>query len=215
MKVGRQSSITLERIELLDELGFAWNAQEAAWENHMRDLKAFRAEHGQTHCQLGDKKYPKLGLWIKEQRRHYNLMKQGKHSHMTDARRAELDSVGFCWDTHEATWLKRLNELREFKMANGNCNVPTNYPENPKLGTWIHHQRRQYNIYKEGKPCHITAERIRALNSLGFAWSPRDRNTSPDAITLSSAKASLTNLDFRPRKRQRVSRGTCGSCSVI
>jgi len=66
--------------------------------------------------------------------------------------------------------LERLNELREFKAKNGHCTVPTSFHENPKLGTWIHHQRRQYKKYKEGKPCHITAERIRALDSLGFVW---------------------------------------------
>ena len=176
----------------------------------MRDLKAFRAEHGHTHCQLGDLTYPKLGLWVKEQRRHYTLMKQGKQSHMTEARCVELDSVGFCWDTHEATWLERLNELRAFKEANGNCIVPTNYPENPKLGTWIHHQRRQYKKYKEGKPCHITAERIKALDSLGFVWHPRDKNASAAACAGAEDKRSsvtetdLTDLDLRPRKRQRA-----------
>lgn len=210
MKDGRQSSITAERVKLLDRVEFAWNAQEAAWEKHMRDLKAFRAEHGHTHCQLGDPKYPKLGLWVKEQRRHYTLMKQGKQSHMTEARCVELDSVGFCWDTHEATWLERLNELRAFKAANGNCIVPTNYPENPKLGTWIHHQRRQYKKYTEGKPCHITAERIKALDSLGFVWHPRDKNAPVTAGTGKGSKRStsqetdLTDLDLRPRKRQRA-----------
>lgn len=206
MKDGRQSSITPERVALLQQVDFAWNAQEAAWEKHMRDLKEFRAEHGHCHVPLGDPKFPKLGLWVKEQRRHYTLMKQGKQSHMTEGRCQELDSVDFCWDTHEATWLERLNELRAYKEIHGNCIVPTNYPENPKLGTWIHHQRRQYKKYKEGKPCHITSERIKALDSLGFVWYPRDksslqaeaRDAGPETAT------DLTNLDLRPRKRQRT-----------
>lgn len=104
MKDGRQSSITPDRVEMLNQIDFAWNAQEAAWEKHMKDLSAFRTIHGHCHCPLGDPDFPKLGLWVKEQRRHYTLMKQGKQSHMTEARCAELDAVGFCWDTHEATW---------------------------------------------------------------------------------------------------------------
>ncbi|CAB9517672.1 helicase [Seminavis robusta] len=203
MRDGRQSSITARRVELLNQVDFAWNAQEAAWEKHMVDLKTFKQRHGHCSVPLNDPQFPKLGLWVKEQRRHYTLMKQGKQSHMTELRCRELDSVGFCWDTHEATWLERLNELLAFKNENGHCIVPTNYPQNPKLGTWIHHQRRQYKKYKEGKPCHITEERIKALDSLGFVWHPRDK--CADVLSPGDKKAAtdLATLDLRPRKRQR------------
>jgi hypothetical protein len=178
MKDGKQSSITPERVLMLDELDFAWNAQEAAWVRHMRDLKLFREENGHCHVPLSRPNFPKLGLWVKEQRRHYTLMKQKKQSHMTDERIAALDAVGFCWDTHEATWLERLRELTVFKERYGTCIVPTSYQENHKLATWVHHQRRQYKKLKEGKAHHITKERIQALESLGFVWYPRDRSQS-------------------------------------
>ena len=74
MKTGNPSSITAERIQLLNELGFAWNAQEEAWKRQIRDLVAFAKENGHCHVPLNHKKYPKLGLWVKEQRRHYTLM---------------------------------------------------------------------------------------------------------------------------------------------
>jgi Helicase associated domain len=204
MKDGRQSSITAKRVEMLNQIEFAWNAQEAAWEKHVVDVKTFKTQHGHCNVPLNDPQFPKLGLWVKEQRRHYTLMKQGKQSHMTEARCAELDSVGFCWDTHESTWLERLNELLCFKKEHGHCIVPTNYPQNPKLGTWIHHQRRQYKKYKEGKACHITAERIKALDSLGFVWHPRDKGAeSDDGDETRKADTDLASLDLRPRKRQR------------
>lgn len=41
---GKQSNMTPERIGLLEDLGFAWNAQEAAWVRHMSDLKKFQAK---------------------------------------------------------------------------------------------------------------------------------------------------------------------------
>jgi hypothetical protein len=99
-------------------------------------------------------------------------MKQGKPSHMTESRVKELDKLGFCWDTHHATWLERLNELAEYKKATGSTVVPSNYELNPKLSTWTHHQRRQYKKFKEGASCHITEERIDALNAIGFGWNP-------------------------------------------
>jgi len=181
---------------MLNKLSFAWNAQEAAWARHMADLKKFRADTGHTHVPLNHAEFPKLGLWVKEQRRHFTLLNQGKPSHMTHERVKELDLVGFCWDTHEATWLERFKELTKFKGKYGNCAVPTNYAENPRLGTWVHHQRRQYKKFKEGKPCHITEERIRALEGLGFVWYPRvnSRSSISGASSCDSSTGSSTTV---------------------
>lgn len=197
LKDGKQSSITEDRIRLLKEIGFAWNAQEAAWTRHMDDLKTFRQETGHCHVPLNHEKYPKLGLWVKEQRRHYTLLRSGKQSHMTQKRIDELDAVGFCWDTHEATWLERLRELTVFRQKHGSCIVPT---QHGKLGSWVHHQRRQYKKYKEGKPCHITEERIKQLNDLGFVWFPRTRANSCDDL---SASLSSDHSASSSRKRER------------
>lgn len=204
---GKQSSITTERISQLEALGFAWNAQEAAWKRHMTCLKKFREQTGHCHVPLNHPDFPKLGLWVKEQRRHYTLLKQGKPSHMTPERAEQLSALNFVWDTHEETWLERFRELAKFREKNGTCLVSTNNSDNPKLGTWCHHQRRQYKKFKEGKPCHITDERIAALESLGFVWYPREgggANSSSDLSATGSISDSDTDsLDFRPRKRQR------------
>ena len=100
---------------------------------------------------------------------------------MTEERAIKLDSIGFCWDTHEQIWQGRLRELCAFRAVHGDCLVPTNYQKNSKLGTWVHHQRRQYKKFQEGKSCHITVDRIRALGAIGFVstspWVPR--NTLP------------------------------------
>lgn len=204
---GKQSSITPERIALLEDLDFAWNAQEAAWGRHMTDLKKFREQTGHCHVPLNHPDFPKLGLWVKEQRRHYTLLKQGKPSHMTQDRADELDKLGFVWDTHEQVWTLRFRELAKFKESHGHCIVPTNYCRK-KLSTWVHHQRRQYKKAKEGLPCHITEERIKALESLGFVWFPRDQkgtSSCGDDCSASGSESDIGSLDLRPLKRQRSS----------
>ena len=213
---GKASSITRERVERLNSINFAWNAQGAAWERHLQDLRCFKEEYGDCLVPLNHHKYPKLGLWVKEQRRHYTLLKQGKASHMTEERVKALDEIGFCWDTHEEIWGERLRELLLYKAEKGDCLVPTTYPENAKLGTWVHHQRRQYKKYKDGDPCHITLERIRALESIGFVWNPRDQapsrsrsrsaslgTTSSQDDEESSSDMDLTSFDLRPAKRRK------------
>lgn len=184
---GKQSSITQRRVDQLNELGFAWNAQEAAWARHKKDLDTYRKVHGHCHVPLNYAKSPKLGLWFKEQRRHYSLMKQGKPSHMTQERAALLDAIGFCWDTHEATWLERFRELKQFQEDTGHCNVPTSYSINAKLGTWVHHQRRQYRKWQNGELTHITNERVELLDRIGFLWKIRPQSSSDDEEAESSS----------------------------
>ena len=177
----KPTSMTQERIDLLNTVHFAWNAQEAAWDRHVQDLKDFRDKYGHCHVPLNQDEYPKLGLWVKEQRRHYTLFQQGKSSHMTLERSRELDALGFCWDTQEASWLERLGQLLAYKQAKGDCLVPAGWSENPKLSSWVHHQRRQYKKWIKGQPCHITEARIRTLEKMGFCWNARDNNNKIDS----------------------------------
>jgi len=44
--------------------------------------------------------------------------------------------------------------------------VPLNWPENPKLGTWVGRQRGRMNRDQ------TSDERVRRLKKLGFIWNP-------------------------------------------
>ena len=136
---------------MLRSINFEWNAQEAAWDRHMKNLHSFRKEYGHVHVPLNHPDYPKLGLWAKEQRRHYALMQSGKPTHMTLERSKNLESVGFIWDTQEATWMGRLVQLKRFKERYGDCNVPDNWAEDPTLFQWVSHQRKQHKKFQSGK----------------------------------------------------------------
>lgn len=47
MKAGkRPCNMTPERAELLEQIGFVWDAQEAAWMSRYRELCDFRRENG-------------------------------------------------------------------------------------------------------------------------------------------------------------------------
>jgi hypothetical protein len=78
---------------------------------------------------------------------------------------AEINALGFCWDSLRIRKLKKtVADLAQFKAEHGHCNVPA---RNDSLG-----QRcRTLREIKENLPPDIIAE----LNVLGFCWdSPRD-----------------------------------------
>jgi hypothetical protein len=129
---------------------------------------------------------------IKEQCRHYALMKQGRAYHIiwtetailrklttkrsdagasilvvaTKQRVADLESVlalGHLW--YEEMWLERLRELGAYKKQFKTCLVaPQSTPSSPSGAS----STRQYRLFLEGKPSPITARRI--PNPISRTW---------------------------------------------
>lgn len=68
--------------------------------------------------------------------------------------------------------------------------VPQRYQANPQLGCWVHTQRRQYKLLSDGKKSSMTEEKKRALDSIGFFWAARWKNSSPSYSNASSVASS-------------------------
>jgi Helicase associated domain len=71
-------------------------------------------------------------------------------------------------------WLRFFSLLEDWKKEHGHVLVPR-LCEVPGLGDWVTDQRRQYKSWKQGYPSQLTEFRRNRLESLGFAWSVRDR----------------------------------------
>jgi len=147
--------------------------QTCQWKERFQELMEFRREHGHL---LVPHSYPpnqKLAQWVKRQRHQYKRKKLGHHSTLTDEREELLLDVGFIFDSHRAVWYARFETLKAFSLANGHCTIPSKYDDG-SLNVWIKHQRRQYLLYKKGAKSTMTEDRIRALDSIGFDWNPRN-----------------------------------------
>eukprot|EP00984_Skeletonema_dohrnii_P016496 scaffold7349_cov129-Skeletonema_dohrnii-CCMP3373.AAC.1 len=66
-------------------------------------------------------------------------------------------------------WVNKA-ELIQYAAKFGNCHVPTKYKENTALGRWVSTQRAEYKKYCKGEKSSLTAENVRRLDSIGFAW---------------------------------------------
>jgi len=148
------------------------------WDIKFEELLEFKVVKG--HCCVPHKYEENMGLarWVKRQRYQYKLKLDGKPSTMTDRRVKALEEAGFVWDAHNAAWEERMVDLRQYLAEKGHCNVPTQYPANPQLATWVKCQRRQYKMFKAGKPSTITRGRYLSLNAIGFVWEVRGRRYS-------------------------------------
>lgn len=155
--------------------------QAEKWQERFDELIQFSKDN--QHCLVPHTfpENPALARWVKRQRYQHKLLQEGKQSSMTQDRIKILEEIGFVWDSHEAAWQERLKELLDYKTANGNCLVPSNYPQNPQLATWVKCQRRQYKLYWEGRPSNMTVERIMTLEKTSFSWELRSSSYSKKA----------------------------------
>ncbi|KAG7363750.1 helicase domain protein [Nitzschia inconspicua] len=97
---GHHSTLTDEREELLNQLGFVWNSHGASWNDQYQRLEAFYRAFG--HIQVpstGCAEYSSLSTWCKHQRREYRKMVQGSgRTTMTMERVRKLESICFDWN---------------------------------------------------------------------------------------------------------------------
>ena len=123
------------------------------WQEKFEELCKFKKKHG--HCNVPGKprrkrKTPMKGgdatpppeimmlwRWVKRQKYQYKLFKEGKQSTLSQERITALERIGITWDCHTSTWSDRLSELAKYHSEHGDCNVPSKYPPNPKLSTWV------------------------------------------------------------------------------
>ena len=151
---------------------------EKKWDERLLELRAFRQQHGHSLVPHTYPSNPQLARWVKRQRRQHKLMEEGKQSTMTPERCELLESLGFVWDSHQAAWSEKIQDLRRYQAQNGHCLVPSSYKANPQLATWVKCQRRQYKLYWEGRPSAMTPQRIAELEGMGFVWELRSASTS-------------------------------------
>lgn len=105
MKEGKPSTMTEDRVKDLEDIGFVWDSQGAAWSERLEELRAYQRNFGHCNVPSNYSVNPQLATWVKCQRRQYKLYHDSKPSNMTANRIQELEVLGFEW------------ELRTYKKA--------------------------------------------------------------------------------------------------
>ena len=133
-------TLTRERIELLDSIGFEWNRpsemrktgvrDDQMWNLKLEQLRAFQQQHG--HCRVPQKYAvdPSFGQWIAHQRYYKKHFDKGvSSSGITQERIDKLDSIGFEWEIRggRSSWNQKFELLRKFQREHLHCRVPQNY----------------------------------------------------------------------------------------
>ena len=156
----KRGELSDDKIQILNNLGFIWDAREYDWKLVFENLINFRAREG--HCRVPDKFIEqdfRLGQWVGVQRRTKDTM--------PPERKQRLEDMGFVWDPYAEQWEEGFSKLLQFKAAEGHCRVPLSFKvDGFNLGAWIRRQRAAIDS--------LPRERKQRLDDIGFVWDPHE-----------------------------------------
>jgi len=151
----------------LKELIFFRKSQECCWKEKFEYLHIFKETYGHSNVPQRYEHNPGLGAWVGKQRGYFFKSKISKN------RIELLKFLNFDWApgkhfTFNASWNRRYEELKYFKIIHGHCNVPCKFFQNKELGFWVKNQRQFF------KKKIIENNRIYLLTEIGFEWTRRN-----------------------------------------
>ena len=159
----KRGRLAKERVRCLDALGFRWVIKNRTvyrydWDGMMGALADFKRRHGHCDVPRGFPDNPQLGLWLAELRR------KKRTGRLDRQRIKQLERSGVTWEPWQQRWDEMCAALDDYKRQHGNCGVPAQWPENPRLGRWVCWVR---NLRKADK---LDPDCIQRLDALGFIW---------------------------------------------
>lgn len=166
-------SLTKERIEILEHVGFCWNAkgyvttrseiEDEWWE------KLWAIEASSSFALVETQLDSTLNAWLRQQR------KARRNGKLDDRKSQALDEMLPNWhmSIRERQWECRFQDLKRYQTDHGDCLVPISFA-NKKLANWVSNQRKQYNLRKAGERSDMTEEREARLTAIGFVWNRWD-----------------------------------------
>jgi hypothetical protein len=207
--------ITADRIAALDSIGFDWKCDNTiatdvvatddtskkpmSFTHRIKQLQAYKAQHGHLHVRSVEDK--SLFTWCAKLRSARRYPEKQNNRHLTADRIAALDSIGFDWKSDNTIAAKnpmsftdRIKQLQAYKAQHGHLLVTS--VEDKSLFKWcanIRSARRNPEKYRRN----LTADRIAALDSIGFDWKS-DNTIAADAVATDDSL--WTELTIPPGK---------------
>ena len=169
----KYNKLSIERIELLNQIGMVWDLYGSNWDKMYKIAKEYYLKYGNLSIRASYEKKYHLASWVKRQRKAY------KNKTLSKQRIDLLNEIGIVWDTNELrdeNWEKTYKMAKAYYEKNGNLDVPyefktkdgINYDKKGKqLYMWLFGNIKSYENHK------LSEEKINKLNQININWSYR------------------------------------------
>src|SRR5262249_6548728 len=132
---------------------------ETDWAEGFRYLTIYKEREG--HCRIPFSHMEdgfRLGGWVNKQRHNQTL---------SEARRQQLDELGFVWDPHETDWAEGFRYLTIYKQPEDHCCRTLYHIKND-------FRRRQWSLVQRRNAETLSAIRRQQLDHPRFACDPHE-----------------------------------------
>ncbi|KAL3932578.1 MAG: hypothetical protein SGBAC_010787 [Bacillariaceae sp.] len=205
----RNSSISLERINLLEDIGFCWQHKDHKWHARYAELVKFVKEYGHAAVPTTYDDNQGLAGWVKVQRRQYKLFALHKKSSMTPARIKLLNKVDFCWSIKETAQLPPglVDKLITSNNSNNNSNSNTNTTNNNNNNTTNNNNNNNNNTNDNDNDYDNDNKNNVAMNGAEGTYNKSSSSSSSSSKSASDALVCLkvnetTTIPSQRTKRQ-------------
>lgn len=171
-----------DRINLLNDIGFHWDARTDSWMEMYKRLDVYKEKYKNTRVPGQYKADPQLGVWVFTQRQCC------KEKYRVDL----LNNINFEWNAQRDGWIEMYQRLVAYKKEHKTVYVPQTYKRDPKLATWAHVQRR----------CCKDRGRVDLLKDIGFELSLRRKYSWMDMYQRLVTYKKNTNTAYVPRSNK-------------
>ena len=154
------------------------------WEEHLGQLRAYKARKGHASVPRDCPENPRLSVWVKEQR---EARRDGR---LVSVRIDKLDELEFVWDSHAALWEAAFENLRAYLEPFPFGQAPD--PPQGKLLSWIKNVRGRNSL---------SSTQTQLLQAVGFVWSPTEHRWRAHYAELCAYRAQNGHLRVPPRAR--------------
>lgn len=183
----KQGRLPEERINQLGDIGFSFSENYRVkkekvrkeinndkWNNKFEEFKEYYSQNGTYYILIGDNQNKKLRIWLQSQ------IAKFRRNKLSNEQIEKFTSIGFTFQIEQITKPKPVREIRErkdlevawnnnylslldYKIKNGDCNVPRSY-EDMTLANWVSRQRYLKRLNK------LSQEKKDKLDLIGFEW---------------------------------------------
>ena len=122
---------------------------EEQWQRRLKELKAYKKQHGDCLVPQNYKHKEKLGNWVSTQRYEYKKWLNREYSRLTQERIDQLNEIDFVWDARFEPKSKESNRSNQESVipSVGHCNVVTsdksNQPRKRRMSSKNRPKKRQ------------------------------------------------------------------------
>lgn len=149
----QQKKLSVEKIKLLEDIGFKWNVRQEIFDKNLDSLIDYIKKNNCYPNRQDDKYLFNFVCSIRK------LYKKGK---LTEDKINKLKSINFVWDALDDLWMKNFRICKEYINLYGRFPTATEIYKDYNIGYWVNTQKKSI---KEGK---CTNERLYMLKEIGL-----------------------------------------------